>query len=340
MEVKGTVAHLLGLPKLPGRQGKMPPPGAQVTATVQRYLGKGMWLLDLDGTRVEARSHLSLVPGQRLLATVKREGASLLLVTRERSADALSSLLKSAGLPDSSFGRSLVSLLFSAGAPARPELLERLSLALRRRQEGRSGGRLEAEAVARGFRELPEELAELVPSLSGFSGGEGDSRRREEEGDSREREKSPAERLREALFRSVPIGDHPIQLYNHRARLGSGWIALPIGFYASEARGGPESHFQGMLHIALPESSAPRGSWTLDLFSDELRYILVSRGSDSLDLRVTGREEESRRASLLEEGMASLLEEAGYEVRVSSAPFDGIEFKDHSDLQEGIDLLQ
>ena len=340
MEVKGTVAHLLGLSKLPGRQAKLPPSGAQVTATVQRYLGKGIWLLDLDGTRVEARSHLSLVPGQRLLATVKREGASLLLVTRERSADTLSSLLKGAGLPDSAFGRSLVSLLFSAGASARPDLLERLATALRRRQEGRTGGRLEAEAVARGFRELPEELAELITSLGGFTGRQGHSGQNGEEGEPEEEERSPAERLRKALFRSTPSGNHPLQLYNHRARFGSGWIALPLGFYASEARGGPESRFEGILHLSLPESNAPRGSWTLDLFGEELRYILVSRSTDTLEIRVTGKEGESSRGKVVEEALASLLEEAGYEVRVSSAPFDGIEFKDHSDLQEGIDLLQ
>jgi hypothetical protein len=340
MEVKGTVAHLLGLSKLPGGESKLPPPGAKVTVTVQRYLGKGIWLLDLDGTRVEARSRLSLVPGQRLAALVKREGASLLLVTRERAADALSSTLRSAGIRDTSLGRRALSLLFSAGAAARPELLDRLATTLRRRREGRTGGRMEAESVVRGFRELPEELSALLPPIAGLGGGE----RRWKGGEEESRDGEPpsaAERLRKALFRSVHTGDHPLQLYNHRARLGSGWIALPIGFYASEARGGPESHFQGLLHIPIPESNVPSGSWTLDLFGEKVRYILVCRGSTALELQVTKTEAGTQgEAPELESALSRLLEEAGYTVRRSQIPFDGIEFKDHSDLQEGIDLLQ
>lgn len=341
MEVKGTVAHLLGLSKLPGRQAQLPPPGAKVTATVQRYLGKGIWLLDLDGTRVEARSRLSLVPGQRLHATVEREGGALLLITRSRSSDTLSSMLRSSGIQESALGRTVISLLFSAGAPARSDLMERLAAALRRRQEGR-GGRLEAESLVRGFRELPDELAALIPPISGI-GGDRDGSSEKEAGEGSEEENgSPAERLRRALFRSVPVGDHPIQLYNHRARFGSGWIALPLGFFASETRGGPESHFQGVLHIATPDSSAPRGSWTLDLCGKELRYTLAYRGSKGLQLRVNGGNggNAKKEGAAQQEALARLLTAEGYAVEISESPFDGIEFKDHSDLQEGIDLLQ
>lgn len=353
MEVKGTVAHLLGLPRAQGAQGRLPSPGSRVTATVQRYLGKGIWLLDLDGTRVEARSRLSLVPGQRLLATVKQEGSALLLVTRERSSEAMSALLRSAGLQDNATGRALISLLLTAGAPARPELLDRLATALRRRNNRASTGRFEAEAVARGFRELPEELGELIPSLLGFAPDNGSrgERRREEGSENKGQSSTPGDKLKSALLRASATGDHPLQLYNHRARLGSGWIALPIGFTASEPPEGPERKFQGLLHLYLGGGSAAQESWTLDLSDGEWRYTIACRGGKEVSLRVLrseGVEEDragegagEREAESGAQGrLADLLRGAGYTVSESELPFDGIEFKDHSDLQEGIDLLQ
>lgn len=100
--------------------------------------------------------------------------------------------------------------------------------------------------------------------------------------------------------------------------------------------------FRGLLHLYLGGKSAalsaPEGSWTVDLSDGTRRYTVACRGGSRAELRVT--ELDGSEEPAAEEALAELLEGAGYEVVRSELPFDGIEFKDHSDLQEGIDLLQ
>ncbi|MFP4330541.1 MAG: hypothetical protein ACLFP6_07470, partial [Spirochaetaceae bacterium] len=231
----GPVARLLGLhrPEAASGDRSLPPAGAQVEATVQKYLGKGVWLLDLDGTQVEARSRLSLFPGLRLRAELLRQGGSIFLVSRPGGGHSLETVLTAAHLPDNAASRTVISLLLSAGAPARPELLERLSTLLRRRPG--TGGRLEAEAIARGLPELLEELSALVTPAEGSGGNSRGQSEERRQGQEREEEGADgARRLKSALLRTTEVGNHPLQLYNHRALLASGWITLPLRFTAAE----------------------------------------------------------------------------------------------------------
>jgi hypothetical protein len=105
------------------------------------------------------------------------------------------------------------------------------------------------------------------------------------------------------------------------------------------------------LHLYLGGGTAPQKSWTLDLSDGERRYTIASRGEKEVSLRVVKNEDvdegggvegagEKEADSPVRESLADLLRGAGYTVSDSELPFDGIEFKDHSDLQEGIDLLQ
>lgn len=358
MEVNGPFAHLLGLHRSlgAGRASGMPSAGSLVTVTVERYLGKGVWLLDLGGLRLEARSHLSLTPGDQFSARVARDGASLLLVSRGSGGESLSALLRNAGLPENGASRALVSLLLAGGSAAKPELLHRLSAALRRRKSGGDNARLVAESLSRGFGESSQELEELLSHLIGVGGApgrhdEGESRRdsEEPEGEESAGAGSPGGALKDALLRTSRTGNHPLQLYNHLARRGSGWIALPLRFTASEPSEGVEKAFSGVLHILLDDAGDGGRQWTLDI-RDETRRYLIGRGGDGvLELRVALLQGDSE--SSVEPGgaaapdrraveLAKLLSEAGYQIEHSEKSFDGIEFRDHSDLHEGIDLLQ
>ena len=340
MEVHGDLARLVTPAHVAKGGSELPAPGSDVSATVQKYLGKGVWLLDINGKAVEARSHLSLYPGRVISGRIERRGGVLMVVARGAAASSLGPLLQEAGLSESSFSRSLFSLLLSSMVSPRPHLLKQLSQLLEDSRNSRRP-RLSAEASARGFDRLPSELSELFAGLLGAGGSKerADSDGRGRKRDPEKRSRLPGEQLRSAALRTTDSGNHPLQLYNHLAPRGSGWISLPVAFTASSTDAAEEERFDGFLHLAV---TGDTGRWSLDIASAGIRYRIVRSSSGLLYLDVSADEKEKGAPVVrrIRRDLQRVLEEAGYRASLADAPYDGIEFVDHTDLQAGVDLLQ
>lgn len=240
--------------------------GVPLRAVVEGPSENG-WLLRVGGNRIEARSALSLVQGQRLTVVASRTSGSVFLrIIGETSGPETSAIRAQLGLPDDDVSAAVLRAAVRSGLGLRSDrvwaiyrLVDRLKRSGKSTTElSRFAGLMEAKGM-----DLDAELASLISGRTDSEAGAGGQGRQDSGGKEPTARAELVDMVRHA-FRTAPAATHPLQLFNHLIGQGDHWLIVPLS-----AAIGTEM-VSGSIRILVPRGRAIAGS------GETFRYAVVA----------------------------------------------------------------